>query len=176
MRTRDHEAQAGHGHGVARCRDGAVRRAGVRSDLDTRDLCAGRADQGRLLLQLRQQGRPVPRTARPQLGAEGASGSAGPCPPAAQPAGAARQAPTRGCRDLAVDRQWTLVSVEFSLHAIRRPDVAQLLVEHERRVRSELAVLVTEALEAGGTASPPFPWTSWPAWSLRSPKAATSRH
>ena len=46
-----------------------------------------------------------------------------------------------------VDRQWTLVSVEFSLHAIRRPDVAALLVEHEVRVRSELAVLVAEALE-----------------------------
>ena len=52
--------------------------------------------------------------------------------------------------DLVVDRQWTLVSVEFSLHAIRRPDVAQLLVEHERRVRSELAVLVTGALESAG--------------------------
>jgi len=52
--------------------------------------------------------------------------------------------------DGVVDRQWTLVSVEFSLHAIRRPDVAQLLVEHELRVRSELAVLVTEALEGAG--------------------------
>ncbi len=52
--------------------------------------------------------------------------------------------------DLAVDRQWTLVSVEFSLHAIRRPDVAQLLVEHERRIRSELAVLVIEAMESAG--------------------------
>jgi AcrR family transcriptional regulator len=48
---------------------------------------------------------------------------------------------------LEVDRQWTLVSTEFSLHAIRQPDVAALLVEHELRVRSELAVLVTEALE-----------------------------
>ncbi len=48
---------------------------------------------------------------------------------------------------LEVDRQWTLVSMEFSLHAIRQPDVAALLVEHEVRVRSELAVLVTEALE-----------------------------
>ena len=52
--------------------------------------------------------------------------------------------------DRVVDRQWTLVSVEFSLHAIRRPDVAQLLVEHERRIRSELAVLVTEAMESAG--------------------------
>jgi AcrR family transcriptional regulator len=48
---------------------------------------------------------------------------------------------------LDIDRQWTLVSCEFSLHAIRQPDVAKLLVEHEVRVRSELAVLVTEALE-----------------------------
>jgi AcrR family transcriptional regulator len=46
-----------------------------------------------------------------------------------------------------VDRQWTLVSMEFSLHAIRQPEVAELLVQHELRVRSELAVLVTEALE-----------------------------
>jgi AcrR family transcriptional regulator len=52
--------------------------------------------------------------------------------------------------DAVVDRQWTLVSVEFSLHAIRRPAVARLLVEHERRVRAELAVLVTEALERAG--------------------------
>ncbi|MGP0031857.1 MAG: TetR/AcrR family transcriptional regulator [Acidimicrobiales bacterium] len=62
---------------------------------------------------------------------------------------AAPGAPTRD-PGLVVDRQWTLVSVEFSLHAIRRPDVAQRLVEHERRVRSELAVLVTEALEGAG--------------------------
>ena len=50
----------------------------------------------------------------------------------------------------AVDRQWTLVSTEFSLHAIRRPAVAALLVEHEGRVRAELAVLITEALERSG--------------------------
>jgi AcrR family transcriptional regulator len=46
-----------------------------------------------------------------------------------------------------VDRQWTLVSLEFSLHAIRQPEVAKLLVERELRVRSELALLLTEALE-----------------------------
>jgi AcrR family transcriptional regulator len=62
-------------------------------------------------------------------------------------AGSSGQSPVT---DFVVDRQWTLVSVEFSLHAIRRPDVAQLLVEHERRVRSELALLVTEALESAG--------------------------
>ena len=46
-----------------------------------------------------------------------------------------------------VDRQWTLVSMEFSLHAIRHPEVAKLLVDHELRVRSELAVVVSEAFE-----------------------------
>lgn len=51
---------------------------------------------------------------------------------------------------LEIDRQWTLVSTEFSLHAIRRPDVAARLAEHERRVRAELALLVTEALERAG--------------------------
>jgi AcrR family transcriptional regulator len=51
---------------------------------------------------------------------------------------------------LEADRQWTLVSAEFSLHAIRRPDVAALLVEHEARVRSELAVLIAEGLSLAG--------------------------
>jgi AcrR family transcriptional regulator len=54
-------------------------------------------------------------------------------------------APGRG---LGVDRQWTLVSMEFSLQAVRHPEVAALLVQHERRVRAELALVLTEALEA----------------------------
>lgn len=48
------------------------------------------------------------------------------------------------------NRQWTLVSTEFSLHAIRHPDVAALLVAHEVRVRAELAVLVAGALAHAG--------------------------
>lgn len=72
----------------------------------------------------------------------------------AMPAGNTLRAEVSGKRGpltrLEVDRQWTLVSTEFSLHAIRQPDVAALLVDHERRVRSELAVLVTEALEQAG--------------------------
>jgi AcrR family transcriptional regulator len=48
------------------------------------------------------------------------------------------------------DRRWTLVSTEFSLHAIRHPDVAVLLVAHQARVRSELAALLAEALERAG--------------------------
>jgi AcrR family transcriptional regulator len=55
-----------------------------------------------------------------------------------------------GAGSVELDRQWTLVSTEFSLHAIRHADVAALLVEHEGRVRSELAVLVAEALERAG--------------------------
>jgi AcrR family transcriptional regulator len=51
---------------------------------------------------------------------------------------------------LDVDRQWTLVSMEFSLHAIRRPEVAALLVEHEARARAELATLLVEVLEQAG--------------------------
>ncbi len=53
----------------------------------------------------------------------------------------------RNVAALPVDRQWTLVSMEFSLHAIRHPEVARLLVEHEARVRSELSALVVESLE-----------------------------
>ena len=48
------------------------------------------------------------------------------------------------------DREWTLVSMEFTLHAIRRPEVAALLVEREARTRSELAALIAEALERAG--------------------------
>jgi len=51
---------------------------------------------------------------------------------------------------LETDRQWTLVSTEFSLHAIRRPEVAALLVQHETRVRSELADLIGTSLERAG--------------------------
>ncbi len=51
---------------------------------------------------------------------------------------------------LDVDRDWTLISMEFSLHAIRRPEVAELLVEHEARARAELAALLAAALEGAG--------------------------
>lgn len=60
--------------------------------------------------------------------------------------GEGHPAETTIARDHVVDRQWTLVSTEFSLHAIRRPAVAAQLVAHEMRARSELALLVSEAL------------------------------
>lgn len=47
---------------------------------------------------------------------------------------------------LDLDRRWTLVSTEFSLHAIRHPEVAALLVEHEAAARGELAALIGESL------------------------------
>lgn len=66
--------------------------------------------------------------------------------PAGDDLAGTRKPPAQGPR-VAADRQWTLVSTEFSLHAIRRPAVAELLVRHELRARSELAVMVSEALE-----------------------------
>jgi hypothetical protein len=63
------------------------------------------------------------------------------------PPGAAETWEETSQNQVEIDQQCTLVSFEFSLHAIRQPDVAKLLVEHELRVRSELALLVTEALE-----------------------------
>ena len=71
--------------------------------------------------------------------------SAGAPPTTDEPA-----AQTTETRSGGIDRQWTLVSMEFSLYAIRHPEVAALLVQHERRVRAELALLVAEALEQAG--------------------------
>jgi AcrR family transcriptional regulator len=48
------------------------------------------------------------------------------------------------------DRRWFLISMEFTLHAIRRPRVAALLAEHEARTRAELAEAMTQALESLG--------------------------
>ncbi|MFD4554330.1 TetR/AcrR family transcriptional regulator [Streptomyces sp. NPDC058469] len=48
------------------------------------------------------------------------------------------------------DRRWVLVSMEFTLHAIRTPPVAVLLAEHEARGRAELTAALTAALDASG--------------------------
>lgn len=48
------------------------------------------------------------------------------------------------------ERRWFLISMEFTLHAIRHPHVAALLADHEARTRAELAGLLTAALEAMG--------------------------
>jgi AcrR family transcriptional regulator len=48
------------------------------------------------------------------------------------------------------DRRWLLVSAEFGLHAVRRPALARILLEHEARGRAAMAGLLTEALAAAG--------------------------
>ncbi|WP_297618331.1 TetR/AcrR family transcriptional regulator [Nocardia sp.] len=48
------------------------------------------------------------------------------------------------------ERRWLLVSAEFGLHAVRRPALARMLLEHEARGRAALAALLTEALAAAG--------------------------
>ncbi|WP_433654572.1 TetR/AcrR family transcriptional regulator [Nocardia sp. CA-128927] len=45
-------------------------------------------------------------------------------------------------------RQWFLISMEFTLHAIRHPEVAAALAEHEARSRATLADLLADALAA----------------------------
>jgi AcrR family transcriptional regulator len=50
--------------------------------------------------------------------------------------------------DPEADRRWLLISTEFSLHAIRNPGVARLLVEHEKRGRAALAELFEQALRS----------------------------
>ena len=58
--------------------------------------------------------------------------------------------------DLEVDRQWTLVSMEFSLHAIRQPEVAST----PRRARAARAVGARSARDRGAGASGTPPDTS----------------
>jgi AcrR family transcriptional regulator len=50
--------------------------------------------------------------------------------------------------DPEADRRWLLISTEFSLHAIRNPEVARMLVEHEKRGRAALAELIEQALRS----------------------------
>ncbi|MDI3385448.1 TetR/AcrR family transcriptional regulator [Streptomyces sp. B-S-A8] len=40
------------------------------------------------------------------------------------------------------ERRWYLLSTEFTLHAIRHPDAARTLAEHDRRLREEIAALL----------------------------------
>ncbi|MFI6166164.1 TetR/AcrR family transcriptional regulator [Nocardia sp. NPDC051052] len=45
-------------------------------------------------------------------------------------------------------RRWFLISMEFTLHAIRHPQVAAALAQHETRSRAALADLLADALAA----------------------------
>ncbi|GHB48461.1 putative TetR-family regulatory protein [Streptomyces viridiviolaceus] len=40
------------------------------------------------------------------------------------------------------ERRWYLLSTEFTLHAIRHPDTARTLAEHDRRLREEIVRLL----------------------------------
>jgi AcrR family transcriptional regulator len=48
------------------------------------------------------------------------------------------------------ERRWQLLSLEFSLHAMRRPAVAAALARHEAQARAALAELIVRGLESAG--------------------------
>lgn len=50
------------------------------------------------------------------------------------------------------ERAWFLVSMEFTLHAARHPDVARLLAAHEERLNAGLADVLLRSLERAGRA------------------------
>lgn len=52
------------------------------------------------------------------------------------------------------ERRWYLVSTEFTLYAIRHPDTARILAEHDARLRAELVRLFDRALRGTGSAKP----------------------
>ncbi|WP_438484427.1 TetR/AcrR family transcriptional regulator [Streptomyces sp. S186] len=48
------------------------------------------------------------------------------------------------------ERRWYLLSTEFTLHAIRHPDTARTLAEHDRRLRAEIARLLAALFDRLG--------------------------
>ncbi|MER8186156.1 TetR/AcrR family transcriptional regulator [Kitasatospora sp. NPDC094015] len=50
------------------------------------------------------------------------------------------------------ERDWYLVTTEFTLHAIRDPQAAQVLARHDARLRTEIARGLTEHLGRAGRA------------------------
>jgi AcrR family transcriptional regulator len=48
------------------------------------------------------------------------------------------------------EREWYLISTEFTLHAIRHPEAARVLAEHDAALRAEIVRLLREALERAG--------------------------
>lgn len=48
------------------------------------------------------------------------------------------------------DRSWYVLSTEFTLYAIRNPDAAQALAEHDARLRQQLSVVLRQLVEASG--------------------------
>ncbi|MCP3800288.1 TetR/AcrR family transcriptional regulator [Allokutzneria sp. A3M-2-11 16] len=51
------------------------------------------------------------------------------------------------------DQQWFLISTEFTLHAIRHPDVARRFAEHKANLRAELVTVMETAFARTGRAA-----------------------
>ncbi|MFD7449679.1 TetR/AcrR family transcriptional regulator [Kitasatospora sp. NPDC059827] len=70
----------------------------------------------------------------------------------------AQDVPSRLLRELAdrrrVDEGWFLLSMEFTLHAARHPEVARSLAEHEARLIDGLVELIGEAADHAPEISP----------------------
>ncbi|WP_231904940.1 TetR/AcrR family transcriptional regulator [Streptantibioticus cattleyicolor] len=68
-----------------------------------------------------------------------------------------RELPSHLLRHLAgrkrADQRWFLLSMEFTLHAARHPEVARQLAEHEARLIGGLAELIDDALAKAGHAA-----------------------
>ncbi|MFD9687236.1 TetR/AcrR family transcriptional regulator [Kitasatospora sp. NPDC059146] len=77
---------------------------------------------------------------------------------AASGSAAAQDVPSRLLRELAdrrrVDEGWFLLSMEFTLHAARHPEVARSLAEHEARLIDGLVELIGEATDHAPEISP----------------------
>ncbi|NBM17991.1 TetR/AcrR family transcriptional regulator [Streptomyces sp. GC420] len=48
------------------------------------------------------------------------------------------------------ERAWYLVSTEFTLYAIRHPEAARVLAEHDARLRAEISRLLVDVLHRAG--------------------------
>jgi AcrR family transcriptional regulator len=48
------------------------------------------------------------------------------------------------------ERRWYILSTEFTLHAIRNPETARVLTEHDRRLREEIVGLLGEVFDRLG--------------------------
>ena len=114
-----------------------------------------RVHPGRLLQQLREQGRAVPRpvgrAGRPHRG-HGGSRRAG--RPTTAPDPRPRLLDAVAGEEL-YDRQWFLLNTEFLLHAMRSPEAAACLVAHRERLRAGIGELVAAFLETEALAPPP---------------------
>jgi AcrR family transcriptional regulator len=48
------------------------------------------------------------------------------------------------------DRDWYLISMDFTLHAIRNPEAAKVLAQHDRALRQEMIPLIVEVFAKAG--------------------------